>query len=125
MNTISLFPVRDIFFGLVCLGTMFLCGCGTDSDDEENYCGLLSRSYSMRNSEIPGLNTGCNNISISYSNYSYDQYGRTISCQFSITCRDQGKIYSGRFDNVVYNSLGQIQSYDATVNGQNCHYTRK
>jgi hypothetical protein len=126
----ELFSKRSIhFYGIVAyfliISTAFLyIDCKHSNEPEENYCGMLSRTYLYGGGECPTLNVSCQGtLNSSISVDSYDKYGRPASGRVSISC--SGKNYTLSFDNIVYNSLGQIQSYDATVNGHSCHYTRE
>jgi hypothetical protein len=121
MNKKHLFLAFNSFYVIVLFSIGSLLGCSTDNDDKENYCGLLSYQTTMR-ADQPSLKLSCIKSTDQISDIQYDQYSRIIECQRNITC--DSKSYSVWFSNIVYNDLGQIQSYDATINGQNCHYTR-
>jgi hypothetical protein len=101
------------------LSTAFLfIKCSTEP--EEDYCGMLSTSDAR---SAPALHLTCEGtLNSTRSNVTYGEYHRIASCTVSVSC--SGKNYTGYFNHIVYNSLGEIQSYDATVNGQSCHYSR-
>jgi hypothetical protein len=48
----------------------------------------------------------------------FNEHGQVTSLEFTLSC--ESKTYSGRIFNISYNEVGDISSYDATVNGQSC-----
>lgn len=67
---------------------------------------------------------GCTATSSTITNVVRDQFGRTTSFNFDITCTVGGsERLIGRVFNVTYNNLGQFVSGSATINGRSCTYT--
>jgi hypothetical protein len=70
----------------------------------------------------PSIFPPCNQVSSTYSDIHYDRYGRVTEFDFDIECTDGSGHYTGHVYNVEYNNIGQALSFDATINGQQCHW---
>ncbi|HEY4612494.1 MAG TPA: hypothetical protein VII11_05890 [Bacteroidota bacterium] len=95
--------------------------CGEDEATQsgENVCTKLTVSDNQ-----PAININCNSLSGSVSNIQYDGFGRVESMEFDWRCNTSSERYTGRFYNIQRNGIGQIQSYQATVNGKNCNWSK-
>jgi hypothetical protein len=117
MNTIT---VLKTGFCVLILSFVLIGGCKSDksTDPEENVCDLLSTSGQSN----PSLSVYCGSVTSTVDNIEYDSCGRYASCDFKVVC--ENKSYSGKFYNIKYDGLGRIISYEATVNGKNCHFSK-
>ena len=55
-------------------------------------------------------------------NIQYDSNNRRISWDFKQECLSEYNILYGRYYNLIYNSNGILQSFDATIDGTDCSY---
>jgi len=103
----------------IVVSLLFLISCGNDdsSGPQESLCGLLGTSGGK-----PSVFPPCNQVSSTISGIQYDQYGRPIEFDFDIECTDGSGRYTGRVYNVAYNNIGVALSFDATINGEHCHW---
>jgi hypothetical protein len=96
------------------------CWLACSKDDSsansgENFCKRLTVSNNQ-----PAINMDSNSISSTISNIQYDTYGRVLSFTFDFKSNTSSERYTGNVTSIARNSVGQVTSYQATVNGQNC-----
>ena len=110
---INLIPVIVI---IIIIGIL---GCDKNST---NSSGINCNDLSISNNS-PYYPFECNGVfSGTTSNIQYDQYGRRISWDFDYSCSTSNKTLEGRYYNLTYNSYGQLQTFEATINGKHCSY---
>jgi hypothetical protein len=110
---------KTIVVGIVAAG-LALCWVSCNKDDSssnptENFCKRLTVSNNQ-----PAINMDSNSISSTISNIQYDTFGRVLSFTFDFKSNTSSERYTGNVTSIVRNSVGQVTSYQATVNGQNC-----
>jgi hypothetical protein len=93
------------------------CSKNNDSSEEENPCEMIKATYNGISITYP--NSNCSGES---GTTSFNEYGQPISFTFYLTCG--GSYYSFNVYNIAYNGVGDVQSYDATINGTNCHWEK-
>lgn len=98
---------------------LFSCSEEETSQLAENVCDRVTMSNNQ-----PSIRMDCNSIAGSVSGITYDQFSRVIAFDFNWRCNTSSEQYSGRFYNITYNNIGQVQSFQATVNGKNCSWPR-
>ena len=81
-------------------------------------CDIIGVSWDHRGISVTDPETSCNCV---FSNEVRNEIGQLQSLNFSLTCPKSS--YSGRVFNITY-SLGDIISYDASINGESCHWQR-
>jgi hypothetical protein len=98
---------------------LFVLSCGDDdsSSPEESLCDLLGTIGGR-----PSIFPPCTEVSSTISGIQHDQFGRPVEFEFDIECTDGSGEYTGRIYNVTYSSLGEATSFDATINGRQCHW---
>ncbi|HCA79681.1 MAG TPA: hypothetical protein DEP53_08105 [Bacteroidetes bacterium] len=89
----------------------------SSTDPTENFCKRLTVSNNQ-----PAITMDSNSISNTVSNIQYDSFGRVVSFDFDFKSTTSSERYTGNVYSVVRNSVGQITSYKATINGQNCNW---
>jgi hypothetical protein len=87
----------------------------SSTEPSENVCKRLTTSNNQS-----AINMDTNSISSTVSNIKYDQFGRVISMDFDFKSSNSSEHYTGNFYSIERNGIGQILSYETTVNGQNC-----
>jgi hypothetical protein len=110
------FNILTIILIIVAVG-FNACEKKSTKSDKIN-CNDLS--ISNNSPYYPFICSGTFNSTI--SNIQYDQYARRTSYDFDISCSPSNETLEGRFYNMTYNSIGQLQTFDATINGKNCSY---
>ena len=89
-----------------------------NSDFSDSICNDLSI-----NNNAPSYPFECDGISKNtMSNIQHDNYNRRISWNFKLECLSSDNVLYGRYYNLIYNSNGQLQSFDATIDGTDCSY---
>ena len=100
---------------------VFIMGCNEDDDavtpTVESLCSMVKARYGDIIIQYP--DESC--VDTKYTPV-FNEYGQVTSIEFSITCGD--KKYSGKVTTIVYESDGTIRSFDAVINGQNCHWEK-
>ncbi len=96
-----------------------IIGCNKNSTKSDDInCNDLSISNNS-----PSYPFDCSGMyTAEVSDIQYDQYARRISWDFEISCSTSNETLTGSFYNMTYNNLGQLQTYDATINGKSCSY---
>jgi len=89
----------------------------SSTDPTENFCKRLTVSNNQ-----PAITMDSNSISNTVSNIQYDSFSRVVSFDFDFKSTTSSERYTGNVYSVVRNSVGQITSYKATINGQNCNW---
>lgn len=95
---------------------LFVTNCEDSASPKEKYCDRLSISNGQ-----PVFDFQCNSIAGS-AQYEYDDYGRYMTITLDYKCTDTGKSYKIKFYNIARNMYGSAVSFDATINGEKCHY---
>jgi hypothetical protein len=118
INSMSLITI--ILRGIVLCAVLFV-SCSKDEDSvgssAESLCGIIKASYNDISIQYPDAsctNTGFKPV--------LNEYGQMISLDFSFSCGSTK--YSGKVTTIVYESDGSVRSYDAIINGQNCHWEK-
>jgi len=116
-------------FGLTILSGSLLAtlapaaGCGGGSGptgSSGNLCGRISVSNQGVSVQSAA---GCTGSTGGFTNTQRDQFGRVTSLQFDFQCTAGGnERLVGSVFNVTYNNLGEVLSYQATINGQGCSF---
>ena len=96
---------------------ILLEGCKKDKDSssDESLCHYIHASYNSISIINPKSNCHGN-----FSNDVFNEYGQILSFDFTIGCGST--TYTGSVYNITYNMAGDIASYDATFNGEQCHW---
>jgi hypothetical protein len=104
---------------IMALSVVILASCSKDEDSTEpsaeSLCSIVKARYGDVSIQIPD----CTSPTGGWSNVVLSETNQLISFNFNISCG--GKTYSGKVYNIVYEPDGDVRSYDATVNGHNCH----
>jgi hypothetical protein len=113
VNTITV-----MVFSLVVMALFVYCGKDSPTESSESLCKRLTID-----SGFPAIKfkRACRSSSSTIENIQYNDFGQIISFDFDITCTSTSENYSGRVFNLQYQS-GNVVAYDATINGQSCHY---
>jgi hypothetical protein len=67
-----------------------------------------------------GFNLGCNTVTASISGITYGQFSRVTAYNYDISCASGSNRKTGRVYNITYNSIGEAQTWEYTVNGITC-----
>ena len=119
--------VRLLAFSALSLGALAAftpaTGCdggGGPTGSSGNLCGRISVSnQGISVTSVPG----CTATTGGFTNTQRDQFGRVTSLNFDIQCTQGGnERLVGSVFNVSYNNLGEVLSYQATINGQACNF---
>ena len=115
--------VPAILLGLLVAVSTPMTGCsgggGGPTGPGENLCNRISVNGGISITSAPGCTAGNSLI----SNIERDQFGRVLSLSFDITCTaGASERLVGRVFNITYNNLGQVLSWQATINGRNCSF---
>jgi len=109
----------NLFLIIAITAFIGIIGCdkkSTKSDD------INCNDLSIQNN-APSYPFNCSGTySASITNIQYDQYGRKTSYNFDISCSSHNETLTGRYYNMTYNSIAQLQTFEATINGKHCSY---
>ena len=107
----------SLIVSMIILLLFFGCDKKSTKSDDIN-CNDLS----IQNN-APSYPFNCSGTySASITNIQYDQYGRKTSYNFDISCSSHNETLTGRYYNMTYNSIAQLQTFEATINGKHCSY---
>jgi len=109
----------NLFLIITITAFIGIIGCNKNSTNSSDInCNDLSIS-----NNAPYYPFECNGVfSGTNSDIQYDQYGRKISWDFDYSCSTSNITLKGRYYNLTYNSYGQLQTFEATINGKQCTY---
>jgi hypothetical protein len=109
----------NLFSIIAIIAIIGILGCDKDSTESDSInCNDLSIS-----NNAPYYPFECSGtFHGTTSNIQYDQYGRRISWDFEMSCSSSNKTLEGRYYNMTYNEYGQLQTFDAIINGKHCSY---
>lgn len=101
------------------------CGGGGGSGGPTGPGGSLCGRVTFDPNQGFSIRTDCQTTATSGStNFVRDQFGRLLSFNFDLTCTDGSLRLVGRVFNAQYNNIGELLSWQWTINGESCSETR-
>jgi hypothetical protein len=108
--------MKKINLCTIVLCSFLLLSCNKESS-EESLCDMIKASFNVISIAFP--DPSCDSEP---GTTTFNEHGQMKSFTTVVTCGST--IYSIRVYNITYDSAGDVCSYDATVNGQSCHWDK-